>query len=69
MTKTLPPNQAPILSAAAHHQALLACAPTGLPRAACNAVFRSILSATLLEEVLAPSEHREPWTTMPGSQA
>jgi hypothetical protein len=44
MTKTLSANQAPILSAAAQHEALL-------------------------EEVLAPPEHRGPWTTMPASQA
>ena len=51
MTKLLSPTQAQILSAAARHPAGLAEAPPGLPAAARNAVFGSLLRVGLLEEV------------------
>jgi hypothetical protein len=53
MTKPLP-TQAQILSAAAQHSVRLAETPAGLPIAARNAVFQSVLRAGLLEEVLGP---------------
>ena len=56
MTKPLSPTQAQILSAAAQHPDRLAEPPAGLPAAACNAVFGSLLRAGLLEEVLASEE-------------
>jgi hypothetical protein len=57
MMKTLSGTQAQILSTAAQHAAYLAKAPQGLPAAARNAVFRSMLKSGLLEEVSAPAEY------------
>jgi hypothetical protein len=53
MAKPLSPTQAQILIAAAQHEARLATPPAGLPVAARNAVFRSMLNSGLLEEVAA----------------
>jgi hypothetical protein len=58
MTTKLSDTQAQILSATAQHEAQLAKAPQGLPAAARNAVFRSMLKGGLLEEMVAPDEHR-----------
>jgi hypothetical protein len=51
-------TQTQILIAAAEHEAQLAKVPQGLPAAARNAVFRSMLKSGLLEEVAAPAEYR-----------
>jgi hypothetical protein len=58
MAAKLSDTQAQILSAAAQHEAQLAKAPQGLPAAARNAVFRSMLKSGLLEQVAAPDEYR-----------
>jgi hypothetical protein len=58
MTK-LSDTQSIILSKASQHEALLAVAPSNLPTAARQAVFRSTLRNLLLEEVPAPVEHRD----------
>jgi hypothetical protein len=58
MTK-LSDTQSIILSQASQHEALLAMAPKGLPAAARQAVFRSMLKNQLLEEVPAPTEHHD----------
>ncbi len=50
-------TQLVILSAAAKHEAGLARAPKGLPAAARNAVFRSLIKNNLLTEMNAPPEH------------
>ncbi|GGJ45361.1 DUF3489 domain-containing protein [Neoroseomonas lacus] len=55
MTK-LSDTQRVILSKAAQHQALLAESPAKLPAAARNAVLRSLLAKTMLEEIAAPRE-------------
>ena len=60
MTKPLSPTQAQILSAAACDPARLAETPAGLPAAARNSVFQSLLKAGLLEE--APSAEPGPAT-------
>ena len=54
---TLSPTQTQVLTAAAHHPHHLAKAPVGLPAAARNAVFRSMLGNELLAEVAAQPEH------------
>jgi len=56
MTK-LSDTQRVILSAAAQHEMGLARAPKTLPAAARNAVFRSLIKASLLTEINAPREH------------
>lgn len=53
MTKPLSPTQAQILSAAACDPARLAETPAGLPAAARNSVFQSLLRAGLLEQAPA----------------
>jgi hypothetical protein len=50
-------TQLVILSAAAKHEAGLARAPKGLPAAARNTVFRSMIKNNLLTEINAPPEH------------
>ena len=50
-------TQRVILSAAAKHEAGLARAPKGLPAAARNAVFRSLIKNNLLTEINAQPEH------------
>jgi hypothetical protein len=50
-------TQLVILSAAAKHEMGLARAPKGLPAAARNAVFRSLIKNNLLTEINAPPEH------------
>lgn len=55
MTK-LSDTQRVILSNAAQHEALLAAPPAKLPAAARNAVLRSLLAKTMLEEIAAPRE-------------
>jgi hypothetical protein len=50
-------TQLVILSAAAKHEMGLARAPNGLPAAARNAVFRSLIKNNLLTEINAPPEH------------
>ncbi|WP_368416375.1 DUF3489 domain-containing protein [Falsiroseomonas sp.] len=50
-------SQRVILSAAAQHEMGLARAPKTLPAAARNAVFRSLIKASLLTEINAPREH------------
>ncbi|GGC66644.1 hypothetical protein GCM10011504_50790 [Siccirubricoccus deserti] len=54
---TLSDTQRQILTAATQHEARLATAPRGLPAAARNAVFRSMLKHGLLTEVPAPTEY------------
>jgi hypothetical protein len=58
MTNKLSDTQAQILTAAAQHDAHLAQAPEGLPAAARNAVFRSMLKNGLLEELPTQTEYR-----------
>jgi hypothetical protein len=53
MTK-LSDTQRVILSKAAQHEVLLAAPPAKLPAAARNAVLRSLLAKTMLEEIAAP---------------
>ncbi|MFL1464350.1 DUF3489 domain-containing protein [Roseococcus sp. DSY-14] len=50
-------TQRVILTAAAQHEMGLARAPKSLPAAARNAVFRSMIKASLLTEINAPREH------------
>lgn len=50
-------TQSVILSAASQHAAGLATAPSKLPAAARNAVFRSLIKNNLLIEINAPREH------------
>jgi hypothetical protein len=50
-------TQVVILSAAAKHEMGLARAPKGLPAAARNAVFRSLIKNNLLTEINAQPEH------------
>jgi hypothetical protein len=50
-------TQRQILTAAAQHEARLATAPDGLPAAARNAVFRSMIKHGLLAEIPAPQEY------------
>jgi hypothetical protein len=50
-------TQRVILSAASQHAAGLATAPSKLPAAARNAVFRSLIKNNLLNEINAPREH------------
>jgi hypothetical protein len=59
MAKPLSDTQAQILAVAAHHQARLATPRSSLPAAARNAVFRSLINGSLLEEVPAPAEHHD----------
>jgi hypothetical protein len=54
---TLSDTQRQILAAAAQHEHRLATTPHGLPAAARNAVFRSMLKHSLLAEVPAPAEY------------
>jgi hypothetical protein len=54
---TLSDTQRQILAAAAQHDARLTIAPSGLPAAARNAVFRSMLKHGLLAEVPSPPEY------------
>ena len=54
---TLSDTQRQILAAAARHDARLAIAPGGLPAAARNAVFRSMIKHGLLAEIPAPAEY------------
>jgi hypothetical protein len=54
---TLSDTQPLVLDRAAQHEARLAAAPTGLPAAARDAVFRSMLKNGLLAECAAPCEH------------
>src|SRR4051794_35947225 len=54
---TVSDTQQQILTAAAEHEHRLAMAPRGLPAAARNAVFRSMLKNGLLAEVPAPPEY------------
>jgi hypothetical protein len=54
---TISDTQRQILAAAAQHAARLAIAPHGLPAAARNAVFRSMLKRNLLAEITAPAEY------------
>ncbi|MFC7544079.1 recombinase family protein [Siccirubricoccus deserti] len=54
---TLSDTQRQILAAAAQHEHRLAIAPRGLPAAARNAVFRSMLKHGLLAEITAPAEY------------
>jgi hypothetical protein len=54
---TLSHTQRQILAAAAQHDARLAIVPAGLPAAARNAVFRSMLKHGLLTEVPAPTDY------------
>ncbi|MGX9964775.1 DUF3489 domain-containing protein [Roseomonas sp. F4] len=56
MTK-LSETQSMILLAAAQHETRLARAPKGLPAAARNAVFRSLIKNNLLTEINAPRKH------------
>jgi hypothetical protein len=55
MTK-LSDTQRVILSNAAQHEVLLVAPPAKLPAAARNAVLRSLLAKTMLEEIAAPRE-------------
>jgi hypothetical protein len=50
-------TQGLVLSRASEHEALLAAAPAGLPAAARDAVFRSMLRNGLLAECAAPRGH------------
>jgi hypothetical protein len=54
---TLSDTQRHILAAAAQHEHRLAAAPHGLPTAARNAVFRSMIKHGLLTEIPAPAEY------------
>jgi biotin operon repressor len=54
---TLSDTQSLVLSKASRHPERLAAAPRGLPAAARNAVFRSMLKNGLLAECAAPREH------------
>jgi hypothetical protein len=54
---TISNTQRQILAAAAQHDERLAAAPGGLPAAARNAVFRSMLKHGLLAEITAPAEY------------
>jgi hypothetical protein len=54
---TISDTQRQILAAAAQHDARLATAPGGLPAAARNTVFRSMLKHGLLAEITAPAEY------------
>ena len=54
---TLSETQSLVLSRASQHERGLAAAPQGLPAAARNAVFRSMLKNGLLAECAAPREH------------
>jgi hypothetical protein len=54
---TLSETQRQVLAAAAQHEAQLAIAPSGLPAAARNAVFRSMIKHGLLAEIPAPQEY------------
>jgi hypothetical protein len=56
-TMKLSDTQNVILSAASQHEAGLATAPSKLPAAARNAVFRSLIKNNLLTEINAPREH------------
>jgi hypothetical protein len=58
MTK-LSNTQSIILTQASQHEARLAVAPSNLPAAARQAVFRSMLKNLLLEEIPAPTERRD----------
>jgi hypothetical protein len=54
---TISDTQRRILAAAAQHDVRLAMAPDGLPAAARNAVFRSMIKHGLLAEIPAPQEY------------
>jgi hypothetical protein len=54
---TISDTQRQILTAAAQHEHHLAIAPHGLPAAARNAVFRSMVKHGLLAEITAPAEY------------
>jgi hypothetical protein len=54
---TISDTQRQILADAAQHEAQLAFSPTGLPAAARNAVFRSMIKHGLLAEIPAPQEY------------